>query len=222
MQYQISYEGAYPILDVTLAPGDTLVSEAGAMAWMDTSVECKTAARGGVGASLKRGLLGGESFFQNSYSTQSGGKVSLVSGPPGEIRAIEMAGQRLLLERGAYLASGPDVQVNSQFKGLKGLFSEGMFVLQVEGSGPLFFNSYGDIHEVQVEGDYIVDNGYAVAWDASLDYQVQKSGKKIRSFLFGDQLVMRFNGHGRVWTQSRSPRSMASWVYPFRRVKNNN
>lgn len=220
MQYEINYQGAYPVLDVTLAAGDTLVSEAGAMAWMDTTVECKTAMRGGVGAALKRGVLGGESFFQNSYSSSQGGKVALVSGPPGEIRAIEMAGQRLLLERGAYLASGPNVTVNAQFKGLKGLFSEGMFVLQVEGSGPLFFNAYGDIHEVQVEGEYIVDNGYAVAWDASLDYKVSKSGKSVRSFLFGDQLVMRFAGHGRVWTQSRSPRSMASWVYPFRRVQN--
>jgi uncharacterized protein (TIGR00266 family) len=191
------------------------------MAWMDTTVECKTAARGGIGASLKRGVLGGESFFQNSYTSASGGQVTLVSGPPGEIRAMEMAGQRLLLERGAYLASGPDVKVDSKFKGLKGLFAEGMFVLQVEGSGPLFFNSYGDVTEVQVEGEYIVDNGFAVAWDASLDYKVTKSGKKVRSFLFGDQLVMKFSGNGRVWTQSRSPRSMASWVFPFRPVKSN-
>ena len=94
-------------------------------------------------------------------------------------------------------------------------------MLQVSGSGPLFFNSYGDISEVQVEGEYIVDNGYALAWDASLDYTVSRTSKKIRSFLFGDQLVMRFNGHGRVWTQSRSPRSMGSWVYPFRPVKSN-
>lgn len=220
MQYEINYQGAYPVLEVTLAAGDTLVSEAGAMAWMDTGVDCKTAARGGMGASLKRGLLGGESFFQNSYSSSTGGRVALVSGPPGEIRAMEMAGQRLLLEKGAYLASGPDVKVDSKFKGLKGLFSEGMFVLQVEGSGPLFFNAYGDISEVQVEGEYIVDNGYAVAWDASLDYKVNKLGKKLRSWM-GDALVMRFSGNGRVWTQSRSPRSMAAWVHPFRPAKSN-
>lgn len=219
MQYEINYQGAYPILEVTLGAGDSLVSEAGAMAWMDPTVAVKTAARGGVGASLKRGILGGESFFQNTYTSGSGGKVTLVSGPPGEIRAIDMAGQRLLMERGAYLASSPEVQVNAQFKGLKGLFSEGMFVLQVDGSGTLFFNAYGDITEVQVEGEYIVDNGFAVAWDASLDYKVSRTSKKIRSFLFGDQLVMRFSGNGRVWTQSRSPRSMASWVYPFRKVK---
>lgn len=219
MQYEIQCQGAYPTLDITLAPGDSVISEAGAMAWMDPSVDCKTAARGGVGASLTRGLLGGESFFQNTYTSASGGQVTLVSGPPGEIRALEMAGQRIFLERGAYLASGPNVVVDAKFRGLKGLFSEGMFVLQVSGSGPLFFNSFGDIHEVQVAGEYIVDNGYAVAWDASLDYSISRTGRKVRSFLFGDQLVMRFQGHGRVWTQSRSPRSMAAWVFPFRPAK---
>lgn len=220
MQYEIQCEGSFPVLEVNLGPGDTLVSEAGAMAWMDTTVNCKTAARGGIGQSLKRGILGGESFFQNSYSTQQGGRVALVPGQPGDIMVTQMEGQRLFLERGAYLASGPQVQIDANFKGLKGLFSEGMFVLQASGSGPMFWNGYGDIHEVNVEGDYIVDNGYAVAWDASLSYSIEKSGKKIRSFLFGDQLVTRFTGHGRLWTQSRSPRSLASWVYPFRRVQN--
>lgn len=218
MEYNIICEGSYPALEVHLKAGDQLISEAGAMSWMDTSVHCKTAARGGMLGSLKRRVLTGESFFQNTYTTDSSGSVTLVAGQPGDIKVTDMEGQRLMMERGAYLASGPNVTIDSKFKGLKGLFSEGMFVLQVEGSGPMFWNAYGDIHEVQVEGDYIVDNGFAVAWDATLDYKVTKSGKKIRSFLFGDQLVMKFHGHGRVWTQSRSPRSMASWVFPFREV----
>lgn len=222
MEYEIQCEGSFPVLEVSLGAGDTLVSEAGAMAWMDTTVECETAARGGMMASLKRGLLTGESFFQNSYRSSSGGKVALVPGQPGDIMVTEMDGQRLMLERGAYLASGPGVTLDSNFKGLKGLFSEGMFVLTASGTGPMFWNGYGDIIEVQVEGDYIVDNGYAVAWDATLDYGIERSGRKVRSFLFGDQLVMRFRGHGRLWTQSRSPRSLSAWVYPFRPVKNNN
>lgn len=220
MQYEIECEGSYPVLEVQVEPGETLVSEAGAMAWMDPTVDCKTAAKGGLGASLKRKLLTGESFFQNSYTSSTGGTVALVPGQAGDIMVTQMEGQKLMLERGAYLASGPDVTINSNFKGLKGLFSEGMFVLEATGSGPMFWNGYGDIIEVQVEGDYIVDNGYAVAWEASLDYSIERSGKKVRSFLFGDQLVMRFGGHGKLWTQSRSPRAMSSWVYPFRRVAN--
>lgn len=220
MKYEIQADGAYPCLEVTLNQGETLVSEAGAMAWMDPGIKCKTGSRGGVAAGLKRAMLGGESFFQNEYSTDAPtGRVTLVSGQAGEIRAIEMDGERLLMEKGAYLASTPGVQIDSKFQGLKGLFSEGMFVLQASGSGTMFWSSYGDIQEVQVAGDYLVDNGFAVAWDASLQYNLQKTGKNIRSFLFAQALMMRFSGQGRVWVQSRSPQNLASFIYPFRPVK---
>ncbi len=220
MKYEIQCEGSYPALEVTLDPGQTLVAEAGAMAWMDSCIETKTSTRGGIGSALKRGLLGGESFFQNEYtSQQAGGKVTLVSGQAGYIMATDMEGENLMLERGAYLASAPTVEIDSKFQGLKKMFAEGMFVLTAKGSGTIFWNAYGDIHEVEVAGEYVVDNGYAVAWDASLDYDVTRSGKKIRAFLFGDQLVMKFRGHGRVWVQSRSPRALAGWIYPYRRVK---
>ena len=222
MVYEIQREGSYPALEVTLNPGDKCVAEAGAMAWMDPDVEVKTGTRGGVGAALKRGLLGGESFFQNEYTTtKAGSRVTLVAGQPGDIVATPMEGERLMLEKGAYLASTPDVEIDAKFQGLKGLFAEGLFVLQATGSGTMFWNTYGDVHEITVEGEYVVDNGYAVAWDASLSYEVKKSGKKIRSFLFGDQLVMRFSGHGRVWVQSRSPRALASFVYVYRPMKSN-
>jgi len=223
MNFEVVAEGSYPALEVTLDPGEKVVAEAGAMSWMDACIETKTAARGGILSGLKRSVLGGESFFQNAFtSTRPGGKVTLVSGQPGDLVGMQMDGEKLLLEKGAYLASGPDVNIDSQFQGLKGLFAEGMFCLTASGSGMMYFSSYGDVQVVDVSGEYVVDNGYAVAWDASLEYSVTKSGKKIRSFLFSDQLIMRFRGHGRVWVQSRSPTSMASWVYPFRRVRQRN
>ncbi len=65
---------------------------------------------------------------------------------------------------------------------------------------------------------YVVDNGFAVAWDASLDYRITRA-KRIRSFLFADQLLMRFSGHGRLWAQSRSSAALANWIHPYRRVQ---
>jgi len=96
-----------------------------------------------------------------------------------------------------------------------------MFVLHVTGEGPMFFHSYGRVDTVEVDGEYIVDNGYAVAWEPSLEYSLTR-GKKIRSFLFSDQLLLRFSGRGRVWVQSRSPRSLANWAHPFRPVESKN
>lgn len=91
-------------------------------------------------------------------------------------------------------------------------------MLRVTGTGTLFFGGYGDVHEVTVNGSYTVDNGYAVAWEPSLEYHLTRA-RKIRSFLFSDQLLLNFSGTGRVWVQSRSPVSLANWVYPFRRKR---
>ena len=143
------------------------------------------------------------------------GLLGVAPGQPGDIVAYEMDGSELLLEKNAYLASSPEVHCEASFQGFSGLFAEGMFVLSVSGTGKLFFTAYGDIDQVEVDGSYIVDNGHAVAWEPSLEYELTRAGR-IRSFLFSDQLLMRFYGQGRLWVQSRNPRSLADWVYPFR------
>lgn len=222
MQYQILAPGSFSALEVRLDPGDKIITEAGTMAWMDTSVQMKTSS-GGLLAGLKRAALRGDSFFQNEYtSTAPGGMVTLVAGQPGEIKAMELHGAPVILERGAYLAHTPGVTVDAKFGGLKGFFAEGLFVVYATGEGTLFYNAYGDILEIDVQGEYIVDNGYAVAWEGSLNYNVTRTGRKIRNFLFGDGLVIRFSGHGKVWVQSRSAISLADFMYPFRLVEQSN
>lgn len=218
MKYEIVCDGSSPVLEIQLAQGESVVAESGAMAWMTDGIECHTSSRGGVLAGLKRAALGGESFFQNEYkATAARATVGLVPGQPGSVIAVEMT-QELCLERGAYLASTPGVVIDSKFAGLKGLFSEGLFILRASGSGTLFFGGFGEVDEVLVNGDYVVDNGHALAWDATLAYQIRRI-KNVRAFLFGDQLLTEFRGHGRLWVQSRSPYPLASWIYPFRPVK---
>lgn len=221
MRYTIEQSPSYAYVEVRFEAGDTLVAESGAMAWMEGALDVATSTRGGLLTGLKRKLLSGESFFQNTYTARGpDGRLALAPGPAGDVIAHELDGE-LLLERGAYLASAPTVEVNSKFQGLKGLFSEGVFVLRCTGHGVLFFASYGDIQPVDVDGEYVVDNGYAVAWEPTLEYRVTRA-RRIRSFLFSDQLLLRFSGRGRVWIQSRSPRSLANWAHPFRRVERKN
>ena len=125
-------------------------------------------------------------------------------GSAGDICAHELSSGELLLEKGAYLASSEGVTCDAKWDGLRGFFNEGMFVLRVTGTGTLFFHAYGDVSPVDVSGEYVVDNGYAVAWEPTLTYQLTR-GRRIRSFLFADQLLLRFYGQGRIWLQSRSP-----------------
>ncbi len=217
MRHELLARPTYTALEVHLDPGESIVAEAGAMAWMSENVRTETTTRGGFFAGLKRAVLGGESFFQNTYTAEDGpGLIGLVPGCPGDIVAHRLEGE-LFMERGAYLASDTTVTVDSKWQGFGGLFKEGLFALRVSGRGTVFFSAYGRIEEVQVEGDYIVDNGYAVAWDPTLEYHLSKA-RKIRSFLFSDQLLMRFSGRGRLWVQSRTPQTLANWINPFRRA----
>lgn len=221
MKHNILCGPSYSLLEVALEPTEKIVTEAGAMAWMSSNMQSSTNIRGGMMAGLKRKLLTGESLMQNTYEPQGGpGMIGVAPGVSGDIVHHEMNGGELLLEKGAYLASGPDVHCDSKWDGLKGFFNEGLFILRCTGQGPLFFNAYGDVEAVQVNGSYTVDNGYAVAWEPTLQYTLTKA-RKISSFFFGDQIVLQFTGSGKLWIQSRSPRSLANWVTPFRPVQSN-
>ena len=218
MEYTIQSQPSYSLLEATLGNGETLVAESGAMTWMSGDIHMTTSTRGGVASGLGRTVLGGESFFQNTFHSESGGgMVGLAPGQPGDIVEREMTrGAELYLEKNAYLASEERVKINSDFQGLSGFFNEGLFILRASGTGKLFFNAYGDVEEIDVKGSYRIDNGHAVAWEHTLDYEIIRGGSSIRAFLFSDQLILRFTGHGKLWVQSRNPRSLASWIFPFR------
>ncbi len=219
MEYTIEARPTYTYLELTLNPGESVVAEAGSMAWMSPGLSIHTSTRGGIMAGLTRTALTGEGFFQNTYEARNeSGFLGLTPAQPGDIVAYQMAGRELLLEKGAYLASHPDVKLSSNFQGLKGLFNEGMFVLRATGNGLLFFNAYGDIEKIELDGEYIVDNGLAVAWDANLSYRITRA-RSLGSFMFSDRLLMRFSGRGNLWVQSRRPQGLAAWAHPFRPVQ---
>ena len=222
MLYDIVSAPTYSAVECHLDAGESIVGDAGAMAWMTDSIQTQTSTRGGLMQGLKRKLLAGESFFQNTYTAEQGpGTIAFAPGAAGDIATYELSNSELILERGAFLASQSDVTCDAKWDGFRGLLNEGMFLLRVGGTGTLFFHSYGGLEVVDVESEYIVDNGHAVAWEPTLEYQLTR-GRKIRSFLFSDQLLLRFSGRGRLWVQSRSAHALASWVYPFRDVESQN
>ena len=222
MEHQIRFSPSYAMVEVELSKGEKFVTEAGAMAWMEGPIDVKTSTRGGLLTGLKRRVFSGESFFQNTYTaTGDGARIGVAPGVAGDVIEYPMQDGELVLQRGAYLASDPGVICDSKWEGFRGLFNEGLFVLRATGTGVMFFSAYGDVEEIEVDGDYLVDNGYAVAWEPTLNYKLHRA-RRILSFLFGDQLMLRFSGKGRLWIQSRSPHGLANFAHPFRRVERNN
>ena len=219
MKYNIVSAPSYSLIEMNLREGESVIVEPGSMAWMDTTIKPKTEMKGGFFAGIKR-RFAGESFFLNTYTAEGGsGNMGIAPGYSGDIIVRELNNETLYMERGAYLCHVGNIETSATWEGFSGMFAEGMFGLRVSGTGLLFFGSYGDVQEVEVDGSYTVDNGYAVAWEENLDYSIGRSGRSIRSFLFGDQLICRYQGNGKLWIQTRSPRNLAAWVHPFRSVK---
>ena len=195
--YEIEASPDYTLLKVQIPADQTLKVEKCAMAAMDTNIEMKTKIAGGISRLFTR-----ESFFINDFKAKAvAGEISVAPGVPGDICHYRIDKTPIFLTGSSYLASGPEVEIDTKFQGLmKGFFSgESLFLMHCSGTGDLWFNSYGAIFELDIEHEYIVDTGHIVAFTEGLDYKVEMlSGYK--SFFFsGEGFVCRFRGKGKVW-----------------------
>ncbi len=224
MQSRIELNPEYALLEVALNPGEKVVSESGAMVGMDSSLKLTAQSRGGILKGLARKMLGGESFFQSTFEAESApGRVYLAPGSPGDIFEVTLpAGRSLMLQSSAYLASTPDVSLDTKWGGAKGFFSgAGLFLLRATGPGKVWFNSFGAMATEAVTGSFVVDTGHIVGFEETLNYSISKVGG-LKGLLFsGEGLIARFTGTGTVYIQTRNPASFAAFLNPFRPVKNN-
>jgi uncharacterized protein (TIGR00266 family) len=206
------------------APGERVVAESGAMVAMSTGINIETSMRGGLLAAAKRKMLGGESLFQNTYTSSAPGQMLYLAGPAeGDMRRMDLApGQPFYLQSGAYVAHvGEQLGIDTKWGGVKSFFSGvGLFMLRITGPGSVYYATYGAIHPVQVgpEG-YTVDTGHIIGFTEGLNYNVRKFGGFKGLFLSGEGLVADFYGQGTVLIQTRNPSSLAGFLHPFRRVK---
>jgi uncharacterized protein (TIGR00266 family) len=207
MQITIQNRFAFASALVQLDRGERFVSEAGGMIEMTADLELSTTTQtrggGGLLKGLKR-LLAAESFFLSHFhAVRSPGQVRIAPELPGDIERIDLDGDTWLIEGGAFLGAGPDVEVDASFGGMKSfLGGEGLFFVRVSGQGPVLVSAFGGIFPIEVEGAHVVDTGHVVAFPDRLRYRLATAGGW-KSFLFsGEGLVFQFDGHGRVLCQS--------------------
>ncbi len=214
MNIDIQERGAFGSALITLQPGESFVSESGAMfrasSNVDIDVTTRTRGGGGILSGLKR-LVGGDTFFLSTYRVTDGraGEVGVAPTLQGEVRRVDLDGAiGWVCAGGSYLASHPDLELDTRFQGLRGLLSgESLFFIEVKGKGPLLVNAFGRITELSVEGELLVDTGHVVAFEERLRYTVTKAGGSwVSSFLAGEGLVLNFSGHGRILVQSHNPK----------------
>jgi len=219
MQVNIEYRPSFALAIVGLAANESVTAEAGAMVSMTSNIAIQTAGRAAVGGggllkALKRTVLGGESFFMNYFTAQGGpGEVTFAPTLPGDVVSLPMTGPSIIIQRTSYMASSPTINIDTSWQGFKGFFGgESMFMLKASGQGEVIVNSFGAIHEIPLNGPYIVDTGHIVAFDETLTFQVKRVGSWKATFFSGEGLVTIFNGRGRLWIQSRNPQAFGHTV----------
>ena len=217
MKYDVKYGPAYALGVISLEAGEKIQAETGAMVSMSDSIKIETGMRGGLLGGLKRSVLGGESFFLNTFEAEQPGEVTIAPALPGDIIGLDLTGQTLLVQSGSYLASTPDIEIDTKWGGGKTFFSrEGLFLLKCTGNGTLFLSSYGAIHLVELGAGerYIVDTGHMVAFDDAVKYDVGRAGSWKSTLLGGEGLVVKLTGPGRFYLQTRNPQSFIDWLAP--------
>ena len=215
MRVTIEHSDSYATARVDLAPGESVKAEAGAMLAMKGDIDMQTSS-GGIMRGLKRAVMGGESFFQNTYTARSAGTVWFAPPMPGDVRHIPLAGVPLIVQDGSYLASHPSVIVDTAWQGARGFFSgEGFVMLRVSGEGDLILSSYGAIeqHHLGVGERLVVDTGHLVAFTEGMHHDLRRVSRGLKSLVFsGEGVVSEFTGPGLVYTQSRSTQSFMQWL----------
>ncbi|MGH9842773.1 MAG: TIGR00266 family protein [Blastocatellia bacterium] len=218
--YEIHYQGAFALATVKLEPEQSIQAEAGAMVSMSANVDLQSQMKGGLMGALKR-AVGGESVFVSTFTARGGpGEVSFAPGPPGDVAAIEMSNQTFYVQSSSYLAGDTSLVVDTRWGGARSFFGgEGLFVLQVQGTGLLLVSSFGAVHRKQLNyGErFVVDTGHLVAWQGHLQYELRKASQAgwFRSMVSGEGIVAEFVGPGEILIQTRNLAAFAGVLKPF-------
>lgn len=200
---------------VEIDPGETFVAESDAMSSMSAELDMTAKFNGGLITGLLKKYLGGESLFINHFTNNTNKPLSLhITQPtPGDIEVKELNGESFCIQKGSYIASTQGVKLGVKWAGLGSLIGgEGLFKLIVSGNGKVVFGAYGGIIEKEVNGEFIVDTGHLVAYEPSMKLKTQLAGGLIGSFLGGEGFVMRVEGKGKIYLQTRNISGLASWV----------
>jgi uncharacterized protein (TIGR00266 family) len=226
LDISVRHAPSFAVARIALRPGQVVKAESGAMAAMSGSVEIQAKMEGGFLKALKRSALGGDSFFVTSFrATGPGAWVDVAAHLPGDITVIDVTPtQGIAVTRGAWLANADSVAMDTHWGGSANFAGgEGGFIAHMTGSGSVVVASYGalDLTTLAAGETIIVDSGHLVAYDDTLGLRARTAGGFMTSVKSGEGFIVEVTGPGRVWSQSRNPSALISWlttVLPFTRA----
>jgi len=226
MNYTITNNTVFPLVEISLTQGEEIQIERGAMVYhtgdvnLEGKVNSSGSGLGGLVKALGRSVVSGESvFITRARGMSNSAKMAIAPGTPGAIRELQLGAQQWRLRDQVFLACDANVsyEIKRQSFG-KAVFggTGGFFVMETRGTGSMLVCSYGDIIELNLDGSspLVVDNCHVVAWSSTLDYNIKVASGTF-GFTTGEGLVNEFHGSGTVLIQTRNIQSLAEMLLPF-------
>jgi len=236
----VSHEVDYKIfgddiqfVEIELDPNETVIAEAGTMVYMEQGITFEV--KMGDGSEPNQGIMGkllqaggriltGESLFITHFTNKGYGKsrVAFAAPYPGTIIPIDLRqmGNKLIVQKDGFLcaAFGTKLSITLNKKLGAGLLGGEGFILQkVEGDGKAFIHAGGTVIEKQLNNETLrIDTGCVVAFEPSLDFDIETSGS-LKSMVFGGEglFLATMKGTGKVWLQSMPIRKLIRALAPL-------
>ena len=226
MRFVLTGDSDCPIARLALSRGESVKIENGSMVYsrgveISGGLNSKKKGLGGVLGAIGRSITSGESIFiTTATGTVDDGEIAIAPPIPGKIISLQVGGQQQYrLNTGAFLACDATLDYTMVNQGLgRAVFggTGGLFVMETNGTGTILVSAFGDILSLDVtpESPLVVDNEHVVAWDASLNYNIQVASGMF-GFTTGEGVVNSFNGYGRVYIQTRNLQNLAQAMHPY-------
>jgi uncharacterized protein (TIGR00266 family) len=202
-----------PVLEFALEPNESIISEAGELSWMSSSIQMTThtqfAGGGGLFGVLKR-VAGGGSIFMTEYRAVGAlGELAFATKLPGHIVPVEVApGHEYMIHRHGFLCATSQVQISVGFQQSlgAGIFGGSGFVLQhLGGQGMAWLELSGEliVRDLQPGQTLFVHPGHVGAFQSSVSFQIT-TVPGIKNMIFGGDgiFLVALTGPGRVWLQT--------------------
>merc|ERR1712146_123067 len=184
------------IVEVTLAPGASLLSQPGNLVHMDNCFDAKVKT-GGLYPAFRRSRFGGESFFQCKYTNKSKAPATIGLTPhfPAKVVPVNLSEMNgLTIKNGAFLAA-LDTECDIGVKWVNGvgvgLFGgQGLLLNRLKGKGYAFLNAAGTLlHRRLAPGEQlVVDTHSLVAFENTVKYDIKGVGGAGMVFFGGQGL----------------------------------
>ncbi|HZI31717.1 MAG TPA: AIM24 family protein, partial [Candidatus Binatia bacterium] len=202
-----------PVLEFVLDPSDSIISEAGQLSWMGSSIQMTThtqfAGGGGIWGAVKR-VAGGGTLFMTEYRAMGApGELAFATKLPGHIVPVEVgAGHEYMIHRHGFLCSTPQVQIGVGFQQSlgAGIFGGSGFILQhVSGQGTAWLELSGElvIKDLRAGETLRVHPGHVGAFQTGVSFEIT-TVPGIKNMIFGGDgiFLASLTGPGRVWLQT--------------------